>query len=187
MDSKLDPIFKTRFLQTEPLDTRQAIRRHDDPAYSGGRHHKSWKEEEQDLWEDQTTVSVQSLKQFLAQLIAPATNAGGDDQQPAPAPGARERLDNGDTTPETRKAAQAARAYERTYRATHKNEAAASLPAQALPAITLSPEEIRIIHKLIDDLEALSGRKVETLIILKSESFLQSLVEAVRRHKQRSD
>ena len=47
----------------------------------------------------------------------------------------------------------------------------------------LAADELRTIHILISELDALARRGVQMLIIEKADSFLQALVEAVRVEK----
>ena len=174
MDSRLDPIFKTQFRHAETLDTRQGIRREEKTGDRGKRDEKSRSDDEPDLWEDSTAVSIKALKAFLEQLVRDSTHTDEGEKiniaPPAPA-------ENENTGPVAQDAARAAGAYERTYRATHEEETAAPT-ADTIPAIELQPDEIRIIHQLIADLGLLQQRQIEYLTIKKSESFLQSLVDA---------
>ncbi len=188
MDSRLDSIFKTRFRHAEPLDTRQAIRRHDQPDSNNRKKDGRKDDDKQDLWEDQTTVSIRALKTFLRQLVT---------QQPAQAPqengtpkNQQKHKDNqqGATPPASAPpapaAARAASAYQRTYNATHDESIGGDAPQSgALPDIELAPDEIRTIHKLIDALEQLDRANIDYLTLRKHDSFLQSLVEAVERIK----
>ena len=184
MYSRLDPIFKTRFRHAETLDTRQGIRRHDQPGRRGKQHEREEDTENKEAWEDSTSIAVQTLKVFLEQLAqetaGPQSNADhGEkiDLSPRAEQGADRHQKSADPA-----AQQAAQAYQRTYRATH-DEARVIPNRDAIPDIALTPAEIRIIHRLIKDLDRLAARNIEQLTILKSESFLQSLVDAVEKLK----
>ena len=181
MYSRLDPIFKTQLRQAETLDTRQGIRRQNRVDERGNRDNKDKGSDEGEVWEDQTNVSIAALKNFLEQLSREAETKSNDD----PAEHVRLSTKSKENShPEghrsdeaSRRAAYAAGAYERTYRATHKDELETN--AESIPSVNLSPEELRIINNLIKDLSSLLSAGKEFLILNKSESFLQSIVDAV--------
>ncbi|MCB9990209.1 MAG: hypothetical protein H6867_02370 [Rhodospirillales bacterium] len=180
MESRLDPLFKTQFRQTETLDTRQGIRRQDPDEQRGKRDRKDRDDNEDDLWQDKTSVSVQTLQLFLEQLVRQqdSEDKAADIQlSPAEIPAHSTPDPNQHYTPQAAKAAQA---YQRTYRATHHEAPPPVPPADSIGNITLTPDEIRTIHQLINDLNTLAARRVETLTVEKSSSFLRSLVEAVQ-------
>lgn len=187
MFSRLDPIFKSQIRHAETLDTRQGIRREEQ---AGGRprgEEKPQDEQDRQVWEDETTVSIVALLSFLEQLTIDAADqhasAGSGEahqkpQTPRPSPNPPAHA------PEIpSRAAHAASAYQKTYRATHGDERIAAAP-EAMPKIQLLPEEIRIIHQLINDLKKLGGRNINTLPLRKSGSFLQSLVDSVKQELQ---
>ena len=177
MYSRLDPVFQSLPRQTENADTRQDIRREEktgDERRKGG---KDKEEKPAELWEDSTVVSVRALHAFLTGLVADNAGKGHAEIQvsaaAAPQPPAQHR-----EHPPT-EAARAAKAYKTMYYTGQKEH---QPPLPAPPAIEngvkLSPEEERTIHKLVADINILAASGIETLQIKKSESFLQSLVDA---------
>ena len=113
-------------------------------------------------------VSVRALQAFLESLTASQTAAAGVASPSVPAP----------PQPSSGQAANAARAYQTTARS---SEPPAPVQAAAGDRPVLTSEELGTIHKLIGDLKFLAGRGVEQLNILRSDSFLQSLVDAAAR------
>lgn len=182
MDSRLYPLFRSQFRPAEPVDTRQAIRRQEDPGGRGKQRDRQEDESDDSLWEDQTAVSIQSLRYFLTRLVTADSDAPAAAENIELSESAAGNADTGKATPQAQRAAQAAGAYKRAYRATHR-DAAETMNAAAGPGpeVTLTAAETRTIHKLIEDLGNLADGGTETLTILKSDSFLQSLIEAVRR------
>lgn len=175
MDSRLDAIFRTGFLPPEAADTRQEIKRDEEKPEQRKKHDREEKGSDQDIWQDRTTISVRSLIVFLENLLAESDKkeapSSAPAAQPEPPPGAA-----------TGRAAQAARAYQNT--ASHGSGAPPPVikaPAGAGSAAPqLSAEEMRTIHALIADLKILQARAVEQVEIRRNDSFLQSLVDAVR-------
>ncbi len=187
MYSRLDPIFKTQFRHTETLDTRQGIRRQDqvkDKKKKSGNDESD--SDDIDMWEDSTSVSIKAIKAFLEQLAGETKKSAGK-----PEPGENIKISQKEksistATPATGKqsAARAAQAYQKMHRATHTEEQQ-EIPQSSIPSIALRPEEIRVIHKLIEDLGTLAAQNKDHLTIRKSENFLQSLVDAVEALKAR--
>ncbi|PJB69725.1 MAG: hypothetical protein CO093_09815 [Alphaproteobacteria bacterium CG_4_9_14_3_um_filter_47_13] len=179
MYSRLDPIFKTQIRPVESLDTRQAIRQQNRTDGQGKQHEDKKNKNDEDLWEDHTTLSTRAIKSFLEQLVKetkiqnrPVQNEENIDFTNTLRQGLPLQTDN----------SRAAQAYERTYRTTHKEEEVLPVPEDSL-SIELELEEIRVIHKLIEDLERILGQHIESITLTKRDSFLQSLVEAVEAIK----
>lgn len=182
MFSRLDPIFQAALpRQTEGADTRQEIRRQekeDGDRRKGGRDKD---DQPGDPWEDSAVVSVRALSAFLSGLAG-----SGAEKKPTGQEDVRVSAYGGGAVAQEKpnsassEAARAAKAYKTMYYTGQKEH---QLPLPAPPAqgggIALSPEEERIIHKLIADAGLLSARGVETLHIQKSGSFLQSLADAI--------
>lgn len=177
--------------QTESTDTRQALQRHDSDFEQ---QHKKKEDKDQDSLknEDIANVSVKSLHLFLNNLLKSRNN---------PAPPIAEKNERRESTegkslsasqaemdfgeaPKTSPgiAAKAAQAYETT---AHSAEKAQGQPENPPPytaqALALSASEIRVIYKLLDELQDLSERHIEYLQIERGETFLQSLVTAVEK------
>jgi len=184
MDSRLDAIFKTQFRQTETLDTRQGIKRHERDDGRRKKRGNEDKKDDEDIWEDRPVISTRTLRRFLEQLVRnqdDSTAHGTEKISVSDTAKAREEKETNDPNrASTERAAKAAHAYQRTYRATHEEET--TIPsAEALPAITLNVEDVRTISRLIKDLDQLAKNHVETITLEKSGGFLQSLVAAVTK------
>lgn len=186
MFSQLGPLFRTHLRQAEKSDARLEIRR-DEKQGQGKR-----QEEEQedsagsDLWEDSTNVSVEALKTFLIQFL----KSRGDEVPEAP-----EAASDSETvtlTPEYRppasnRAAQAVRAYGAMATQPPPAPPPAEQAAQPVDLVSLlAADEVRTMHVLITELEALSRQGVQTLTIEKADTFLEALVLAVRAEKLKS-
>jgi hypothetical protein len=168
MFSRLDPYFTATMRHTESADARLEIRRDEQRGQEGRKNTREKKDDASAVWDDSTVVSVRALQTFLESLIA-------DQSRKIPAsPAAAPTLPSAPSG----QAAQAAQAYRTT-----ANAAVPPMPPPAAPndKPLLTAEELRTIHRLIDDLRLLADRKVEQLNILRSDSFLQSLVDAAAR------
>lgn len=169
MDSRLDQIFRTSFRQTESADTWMGIRR-EEPQDQHGRKKKNDEDKDKPAWEDETVVSIAALKQFLTSLIAPASPfmppaAASADAGHSPEP----------LSVQQQQAHHAAQAYQNTARHTPMpvTPPPPSEPPSSSP--TLSTEENRTIHQVLDLLDQLLASGVSTLTIQKEGSFLESL------------
>ena len=181
MDSKLDSIFRTNLQPAQQTDTWQGIRREDS---QNDQHKKStYKHKDDDeSGEDQATLSVQALHEFLKNLLQQA----GEKMQPAIAQIMPEDdMSDGEPAPFNPASAHAARAYQTTARAApgqridfSERPSVATQTPQG-PAITLSAEELRVIHKLIEDIEALGLRGIASIPLVPADSFLKSLILGV--------
>lgn len=190
MFSQLGPLFKTTFRHAESNDTRQAI-----PHDERDKGRRKREEEEQkdsnasDLWEDNMTVTVGALRTFLINFLK--TLPGAEDsaiaqQNPAEKisirPKERKR-------PTSTKNARAVRAYQSM--AEKAQESAPAPPPEKTSdrieptADLLESKELRDIHTLIDDLDNLAQKGVHDLQILKADSFLESLKNAVLAEKSK--
>lgn len=182
MDSKLDSIFRTTFQPAQQTDTRQGIKR--DDHQEQGRKDSGYRHKDDDEFgEDQATLSVQALHEFLKNLLMQA-----GEKMPAAIAQImpdEDEMDGAHPAPQDRAAAHAARAYQTTARAApgqsidfSERPAAASQTPQG-PAITLSAEELRVIHKLIEDIEALGQRGIAAIPLIAADNFLESLILGV--------
>ncbi len=157
------------------------------------RRKKGQKEDEeqnpQSAWEDVTAVSVRALRVFLEDLLAASEKkqkGGGISNTPAFVTSESPPPENQGAVPTP--ATQAAQAYQNTVRRSAGNSELHDQGTQNRPAPTtaqpqLTTEEMRVIHQLITDLGELSRRGVESLTILRGESFLESLAQAVHLAK----
>lgn len=181
MFSRLDSLFSTQIRQAEALDTRQAIRRHEEQG-ERRRERGDHEDNDSDLWQDdRATVSVRALTAFLEQLIAAAGAAPADNASAGMGLPPVHTPEKPESKPVSEHAARAAQAYQKTLSAAR--DAIPAAPAASMPVINLQPEEVRIIHGLIADLRILADRNIEVLTLAKSDSFLQSLVLAVQAAK----
>lgn len=182
MFSHLDNIFKAQMRHAEQLDTRQAIQRHERDDERKKRDERDHKDDSADDNDVTPVISVRALKTFLEQLAKDAeksSQAPSEDQNAASDPITAPKHPSQAGDPMLHEnAARAAAAYQRTYQATHETEAQ-SFDANAIPDIQLSPEELRIIARLIKDLDILLKQHIMEIRLEKSSSFLQSIVNAV--------
>ena len=179
MFSQLGPLFKTVFRNTEHADARLEIRRDEK---RDGRRKTEFEEHADDnsMWEDSTDVSVEGLKVFLNNFVrgmdghekntAPSGIENAQDISPAPA-----HLEPTNTT-----TARAIGAYQSM---AQKSGSAAPpvIPAEKTSADVdlMHAQDVRVIYKLIEDLEIISARGVQTLTIQRANTFLESLANAV--------
>jgi len=181
MDWRLDPIYRALPRHAEQTDTRQDILRHEEDSDRKNRRERGQSSDDTALWEDRMEVSITALRAFFETLIHP------DTQQPQIQAPASEIVISeaapGTLPPQTK----AALAYQRTQRAT----AAATPPSapRAAPSadsnnkIRLSTAEQRAIMRLVEDLDHLAASGVQSLIVLRHESFLESIQIAVKTAK----
>lgn len=181
MLSRLDSIFKTEIRQTEQTDTRQAIQRREPDQ-----HRRNTEDENTnsagELWHDDISVSVQSVKNILEQLLhKPAMDfqESANAKQDATQQTSGSAANNTPPTGTSDKAARAAQAYQRTWEAVHPEDNVFKPTRENLPEISLSGNETRMINELIKNLGILLNNGIETLTLEKSDSFLNALHEAV--------
>lgn len=179
MDSRLDSLFRTTFQPAQQTDTRQGIRR-EEPQHDQQKKQKKKDGENAESGDDEATLSVQALHEFLRNIL---TQAG--EKMPS---GIHQTMPEEDRSASSRPAdpasAHAALAYQTAARATpgrridfSERPGAAATPAG--PAITLSAEERRTVHKLLEDIEALGQRGIGAIPLIPADSFLHSLVLGV--------
>ncbi len=181
MYSRLDPLFKSTFHRTESTNTRLGIRHEEKDENRRKKHDSEDEGTESSLWEDSTIVSISALKAFLDGLVkGPQPQQNITPQENIKTPSAKK--------PSSPAAAKAAKAYESTSRAVHHEqqkppEVRETTKGENAP--TLTPQELRTIHQLIADLNELAAtRHIEELTLSRDSSFLQSLVNAVKKIKQ---
>lgn len=168
MFSRLDSFFVSTMRHAESADARMEIKR-DEERNQGRRQNNEKEAEDTPRWEDTTVVSVPALMAFLESLIAESPQ----NLQPSV-------VEKSPNVPQQPQAAAAAKAYQTT--AGTRTQPQPSLSSGSKPLLT--PEETSTIKQLLADLEFLANRKVESLTILRSDSFLQSLVDAAARARQ---
>ena len=182
MLSRLDSIFKTQFRHAENTDTRQAIQRREQDQRRKNDDDKP-NYDESELWHDDITVSVLSVKNILKQLTSSKPQAATENTPTEDvslfAPDTEPTVN--DHNPRSEQAAKAAMAYKRTWETTHPEETSFTPPPENIPDIALAATEMRMINDLIDGLDTLLARDVHNLTLEKSDSFLQSLQIAVEK------
>lgn len=184
MFSQLGPLFKTTFRQAEANDTRQAIPHNERDTKRKKQEEDNSPETNNDLWEDNTSVTVEALHTFLINFLQTLSNDEAiptSSVQPNQTPQALSTRPPEKIRPTNTKNAKAVRAYQATAGQNHtpapmQENTTISIDADKLP---LQSKELRDIHRLIDDLNILNKNKIYSLNILKAESFIESLKNAV--------
>jgi hypothetical protein len=192
MFSQLGPLFRTTFRQAEPSDTHLHIpheERNKNKKKEEDSHNSS---QSSDLWEDNTDVTVEALRQFLVNFLktlpgyTDSENLNFENNQESPSKRPHEK-----TRPTNTRNAKAVRAYQ-AMAEQNSSEAAApvnqSVKPKENPAPTanlLESRELRDIHNLIDDLDVLKNAHIQSLEIRPAETFLESLKNAVRLKKSK--
>ena len=192
MFSQLGPLFKTHLRQAEKSDARLEIRRDERQDQGKKQESEDQTEDTSGLWEDSTSVSVEALKAFLVEFL----KSRGDEVPEAPEQSADD-IALSAITPEYRppvntRTAQAVKAYGAMAAQTMQappppepKESAASTESIDLVSL-LKADEVRTMHVLITELDALSRQGVHTLTIEKADTFLEALVQAVRLEKSKT-
>lgn len=179
MDSRLDSIFRTGFQPAEKTDTWQGLKREEKTGDRKSRD-RDRKAETAKAPEDDATISVPALHNFLLMLLEQSKPQG---ETPAPTPAAVDSELSPAPSPEMRRASAAASAYQTTARTTAPRSSVALSdtppPSSAGPAIALSIEEQRRIHRLLADVESLAARGIPTITLQKADTFLESLARGV--------
>jgi len=195
MVEKLGPLFKSTFRQAESNDTRQNIPHDERDKGRRKREEEAAKEEKGDLWEDNASVSVVALRVFLIDFLK--TMPGGEDiaedieknmtslEGPDPSKAIKKRPHERQRPTNTHNA-KAVRAYQTmaehaTPEPTNKSEASIKDDKTNKTAQKIQSQEIRDIYGLIQNLEILEKRNVQTLTIQKADSFVISLKNAVEK------
>ena len=190
MFSQLGPLFRTTFRQAESNDTRQAIP-HDERDKGRKKREEEEKEEKSvDIWDDNTTVTVEALRAFLINFLK--TIPGGEDVATATdTPHSLPARPPENKRPTSTANARAVRAYQSMAEKTQDSHApppkkSATTNDRTEPtADLLESQELRDIHSLIDDLDMLAQKGVQQLRILRADSFLESLKNAVLIEKSK--
>ncbi len=184
MFSQLGPLFKTTFRKAESNDTRQNIP-HDERDKGRKKREELEKEEEKlDLWEENPSVTVDALRTFLIDFLK--TLPGAEDSalvQSTQTPSSTSSRPLEKTRPTSTRNAKAVRAYQAMAAKSQNQQTPKEPPEETRKEPTadlLESQELRDIHKLIEDLDKLKNRGVTTLHIHKADSFVDSLTNAVR-------
>lgn len=192
MFSALGNIFTPKPRHTQQSDTRQEIHRHD-PEFER-RQRKKDKKHEDALDQNGATVSVAALTEFLVDFVK---TAGEKDTKPlnttstSPAPNDLARAEQNQIKPQKNSvktsgtAAKAASAYQSVAASNAKSSILIETTDQQAqgPSLDLDAADIRVIYGLIEDLKELAKANIEYLHIEPAETFLASLVNAVKASK----
>ncbi|MCK5285009.1 MAG: hypothetical protein KAJ86_05425 [Alphaproteobacteria bacterium] len=182
MFSALENIFINKLRQTETTDTRQEIRRHD-PEYEQRKHKKKKTKNELFDEQDSTIVSIDSLSIFLKNFLKSLKTEENQEQHTT------NPQVTGNNIPKERQSSehisrQAAQAYQTTDQSLKRSSAILNSTDETTPDLGLKASEVRTIHTLIDDLKTLSDQQVEFLRIERSNSFLESITNAIAHIKK---
>ena len=194
MFSQLGPLFKTTFRQAESNDTRQKIPHEERDPPQRDKDDKEEKIDDDALWQDNTTVSIAALRNFLINFLNTMPEAQIIDQSIDPdletpdidethvlqgnRPKERERPTNTHN-------AKAVRAYQAIANKTQEGRAngpqtqAGQTYRRPPSADQIENKELRDIYQLIDNLEILSNRGVQEITIQKNGTFVESLQSSV--------
>lgn len=197
MFSNLGPLFKTTFRKAEANDARLNI-----PHEERDKGRKKREEEEQkpaptQAWVDDTSVSISALRIFLIDFLKTIPRAphkaSAPEQQDPHASAERTPPESLSSRPPERSRptntqnAKAVRAYQAM-----AHQASADKPPpppenrDKTGAEMIESKELRDIYALIDDLDTLIQRGVQDLRILKADSFVESLKNAVALKKSQT-
>jgi hypothetical protein len=185
MFSQLGPVFKTFLRQAEHADGRLEIRREEKDAQKRKEDEDSAAEETGGLWEDSTSVSVESLRTFLIEFLKSRGSAIPEENISVSVDAAQSAI----ATPANTIAARAVKAYTALTPQAPPPPPAPDVQADSAPqdlSALLAADEVRTMYVLIEELERLAQRGVQTLTIEKAETFLAALVNAVAAEKARA-
>lgn len=187
VNQKMDDMFTSfanlyvgRPREAEHSDARLDIRQHDPDQERSKKERKDKDPDSLFNEDDIATVSVEALRVFLKNFLG---SLEADGTRGTAMPVANDHTESPPTPQVQGRAARAASAY------AHASETGAAgkygdINAPAPPSaasLQLPSEDVRVIHKLLDDLKILSDRKIENLRIERGSSFLQTLVLATEK------
>lgn len=185
MFSQLGPLFKTTFRQAESNDTRQKIPHEERDNHAKKQNDEENKETSSNLWEDNTSVSIEALRAFLINFLSTMPEAQQStntkqikDKKFSKRPPESKR-------PTNTKNAKAVRAYQ-SMAAQSRTTSPPPNPPETTNRVEptadlLESKELRDIYKLIDNLDILSGKNITMLNIQKADTFVESLKNAVEK------
>jgi hypothetical protein len=193
MFSQLGPLFKVYQRRAETSNTRQNIphEEHKDYIKDKKQNHKGKKTEEK--WTDDTIVSVVALKSFLINFLKtlPEAQDSGFLKNYKDEAAVRPARPPQKIKPTNTHNAKAVRAYQTM--ATHsksnssdkKDDAQNKHIEKTTASNTLESKELRDIHQLITDLDYLQSKNITHLNIMKADSFINGMKEAVELEKSK--
>lgn len=188
MFSRLGPLFKTTFRQAESNDTRQHIPHEERDQGRRKREEERKPDTDTDPWVDNTSVGVPALRTFLIDFLK---TSFGEENITLPEEEAEKKPLTSrppeKSRPTSTKNARAVRAYQSI---AEKSQKPAPMPQETQKRAErdvdlLESKELRDIYQLIDDLDLLASKGVTTLNIMKADSFVESLKNAVQLAKSK--
>jgi hypothetical protein len=187
MFSQLGPLFKTVFRRAESTDARLEIRRDEKREQGKKQEFEEKPPDADDLWQDSTQVSLDALKTFLVSFL----KNHGAESPPDKTSQIQSVYEEMNLSPEVRNpsstmAARAVKAYGTMQ--THGGGVFHSPQPDPQKETTkesvslvdlLKSDEVRTMHRLIEEINGLSARGTTHLTIEKADTFLEALVLAV--------
>ncbi len=182
MFSQLGPLFKTTFRRTEENSTRLNIPHEEQEKRKKKQEEEQNKDKNLDAWDDDTTVSVTALRQFLINFLK--TIPGGEDTADLQGAETQKQLSvrpREHRRPTNTRNAKAVRAYQAmAAKGQQKPPPSAQNLSKEEIVERLPSDELRDIHRLINDLDSIKNNGVEELRIMPADSFVESLKNAVK-------
>lgn len=193
MFSQLGSLFQTQIRQAEPNDARQQIPHEERDNHRKNKDDTNKEDEPTQKWTDDTVVSIPALHSFLINFIKtlPDTEDSAFLQRHDKSNQISTRPKE-EVRPSNTHNAKAVRAYQTM--ASHctvdikeeEEDNNIEPPSNNDPTVDkLQSKELRDLHQLIIDLEYLQSKNIENLNILKAESFIEGMKNAVRLIKSK--
>ena len=178
--------------QAENTDTRQDIQRHD-PDFER-RRKKRQSEKEEPFPEDGATVSVEALRIFLENFLKSLSAQNTFNTGSKPKIQNHPQLDIFETQQNPQhsgapksvsgQAMQAIGVYQHIAEAQQKKSLLEAGSVEGAPPIMLEASEVRTIHTILEDLKIIEEKDIQYIHIERNHSFLQSIVNAVKKLKE---
>lgn len=175
--------------QAQSSDTDLDIRRHDPDQLGKRKDHE--KEDEASLFdeEDRAALSIVALMSFLKQFLDSLPQEETEQEQgrvQSPDTGKAtshisQRMNSEVKRPASAQAKQAYAAYNTASQTSSPSKLSDEDTRKTAHNMGLDTEEIRVIHRLLDDLQALKHRGHAYLAIERSDTFLHSLSNAAQK------
>lgn len=186
MFSKLGPLFRTTFRQAESNDTRQHIPHQEIDKARRKQEDSEKKLSDDELWEDNTIVTVPALRTFLINFmktLPEAENQDFSDIEKPPTDPIKARPHE-QIRPTNTQNAKAVRAYQsmaaQSATSNTTDEQNQNLTYRRPPSADMvKSKELRDIYSLIDDLDIIERHGIKNLTIIKAGTFIESLKKAV--------
>lgn len=188
MFSQLGPLFRTTFRQAEANDTRQSIPHDERDKNRKKREEEEQKQLENDLWNDDTSVSVEALKAFLINFLKTMPEAQDGTlrkfETPDESLSTRPQEQKRPTNTHNAKAVRAYQTMAKQGQTTSIKPPETDKPVYGTAEL-LDSKELREVYQLIDDLEVLASKGINRLDIPKADNFVESLKNSVAHQKSK--